>query len=155
LPKAQPNSRQCFVCGVANPIGLKLHFFETAPGEVTAECTLPEHYQGYPGVAHGGIVAAMLDEVSGRVFMRTGDRPRFMYTARLEVRYRRNVPVGKPIRLVGHSGKDRGRMVTASGEIYDEAGNLLAECKSLLVDVPAEAVQGLDFNALGWKVYDD
>lgn len=149
----QPNSRQCFVCGVANPVGLKLHFFETAPGEVTAECTLPEQYQGYPGVAHGGIVAAMLDEVSGRAFMRSGDKPRFMYTARLEVRYRQNVPVGKPIRVVGKRGKDRGRMATASGAIYDEAGNLLAECQSLLVDVPANSLQSLDLKAVGWKVY--
>jgi acyl-coenzyme A thioesterase PaaI-like protein len=154
MPTPQPNSRQCFVCGVANPLGLKLRFFETAPGEVTAECTLPEQYQGYPGVAHGGIVAAMLDEVCGRVYMRSGDMPRFMYTARLEVRYRRNVPVGKPVRLVGHRGKDRGRMATASGVIYDESGNLLAECQSLLVDVPADSLQGMDLGAVGWKVYD-
>jgi uncharacterized protein (TIGR00369 family) len=154
LPAPQPNSRQCFVCGVANPVGLKLHFYETEPGVVTAECNLPEQYQGYPGVAHGGIVAAMLDEISGRSFMRSGDDPRFMFTARLEVRYRRNVPVGKPLRLVGKQGKDRGRTATAMGEIFDEANNLLAECQTLLVEVPQDALRGIDFGAGGWMVYD-
>ena len=100
----QPNSRHCFVCGIANPVGLHLRFYETAPGEVTVECTLPEQYQGYPGVVHGGIVAAMLDEVSGRSYMGNGESPRFMFTARLEVRYRKNVPVGQPLRLVGKAG---------------------------------------------------
>ena len=32
----QANSRHCFVCGVANPFGLHLHFYTTAPGEVEA-----------------------------------------------------------------------------------------------------------------------
>ena len=151
----QPNSRHCFVCGIANPVGLHLRFYETAPGEVTVECTLPEQYQGYPGVVHGGIVAAMLDEVSGRSYMGNGESPRFMFTARLEVRYRKNVPVGQPLRLVGKAGKDRGRMATASGAIYDQQGDLLAECETLLVDVPSRVLDSADLEALGWKVYDD
>jgi uncharacterized protein (TIGR00369 family) len=155
LHNPQPNSRHCFVCGVANPVGLHLRFYETAPGEVTVECTLPEQYQGYPGVAHGGIVAAMLDEVSGRSYMGNAESPRFMFTARLEVRYRKNVPVGQPLRLVGKVGKDRGRMATASGAIYDQQGDLLAECETLLVDVPSEILENADLEALGWKVYDE
>ena len=67
-PIMQPNSRHCFVCGLENNYGLKLRFKETGPGEVTADYTVPEHFQGYPGVVHGGIVTAMLDEVTGRDF---------------------------------------------------------------------------------------
>lgn len=69
MPNRQPNSRHCFVCGVENPHGLHLTFKQTAPDEVTVEYTVPEHFQGYPGVVHGGIVAAMLDEVAGRAHM--------------------------------------------------------------------------------------
>ncbi len=152
--KLQPNSRHCFVCGLENPYGLHLKFFETGPGEVTAEYTVPEQYQGYPGVVHGGIVAAMLDEVAGRVHMNS-DPPRFMYTARLELRYRKNVPVGRPLRLVGRAGKSKGRTAAATGAIYALDGELLAEAEALLVDVPANVIDAVDLEALGWRVYPD
>jgi acyl-coenzyme A thioesterase PaaI-like protein len=148
----QPNSRHCFVCGLENPYGLKLRFFETSPGEVNAECTIPENYQGYPGVVHGGIVAAMLDEAAGRVHM-GDDPPRFMYTARIEIRYRKNVPVGLPLRLIGKAGSSKRRTATATSAIYGPDGSLLAEADVLLVNVPEEAIQDVDLAALGWKVY--
>lgn len=151
----QPVSTQCFVCGVSNPVGLKLKFYQTAPREVTAECKIPEKYQGYPGIVHGGIVASILDEIAGRAFMGVGENPRFMYTAKMQVRYRRNVPVDQPIRLVGRQIKDRGRMATAEGVVYDQDGNRLAECESLLVDVPSEMLDGVDLRAMGWKVYEN
>ena len=149
----QPNSRQCFVCGVNNPFGLHLRFYETAPGEVTAETIIPPEYQGYPGVVHGGIVAAMLDETAGRAHM--GEPPRFMFTARLEIRYRKNVPVGKPIRLVGKAVGIRHRMATATSAIYDLEGNLLAEADAAMLDVPANALKAVDLESLGWRVYAD
>jgi hypothetical protein len=45
-----------------NPVGLHLHIYETAPGVVEAMYTAPEHFQGYPGVLHGGIVGALIDD---------------------------------------------------------------------------------------------
>jgi uncharacterized protein (TIGR00369 family) len=151
----QPNSTHCFVCGVKNRFGLHLNFFQATPGEVSAEITLTPEYQGYPGVAHGGIIAAMLDEAAGRSQMGEIDNPRFMYTARLEINYRKTVPVGQPIRLVGRAEKSRGRTATASSAIYNQNGQLLAEGKALLVDLPADVVAGVDLQALGWKVYAD
>jgi hypothetical protein len=67
--RKQPNSRHCFVCGLENEYGLGLRFYEIGPDEVTATVSIPEQYQGYPGVVHGGITAAMLDEVLGRAAM--------------------------------------------------------------------------------------
>lgn len=150
----QPNSKHCFVCGRENPYGLKLEFYETATGEVIVETTIPDQYQGYPGVVHGGIVAAMLDEVMGRVHM-GGDPPRFMFTARLTVRYRKNVPVGKTLRIVGRAGKSREKSALASGEIFGPDGDLLAEADAVMVNVPEGIVSQVDLEALGWKVYDD
>lgn len=150
----QASSRHCFVCGVENPFGLHLSFYEQAPGQVQANVTVPENFQGYPGVVHGGIVAAMLDEITGRSHMGI-EPPRFMYTARLEVRYRKNVPVGKPLRLIGTAGKSRGRTAAASGVIYDQEGNILAEADALLVDIPGEVIENTDLEELGWKVYED
>lgn len=155
MPKRQPNSKHCFICGMENPVGLHLVFDEIRPGEVEAQIVVEEKYQGYPGIVHGGIVAAMLDEVSGRAFMGDNQAPRFMYTARLNVRYRKHVPVRQPLRLYGRAGNDRGRTATSYAAIYNQQGEVLAECDSLLVDVPAEDYQDVDLKALGWKVYDE
>lgn len=153
MTEVQPNSLDCFVCGVSNPFGLKLKFYQTDHDEVIVNCSIPGKYQGYPGAVHGGIIAAILDEASGRVYMGNAEKPRLMYTARLTVRYRKKVPTGTPLRIVGRAGKDRGRTATAIGEIYNEAGELLAESKALLVDVPENVFDKEDLVDFGWKVY--
>lgn len=151
--KLQPNSRNCFVCGLENNYGLKLRFYETGPGEVTAEYTVPEHFQGYPGIVHGGIVTAMLDEVTGRAHI-SSEHTRFMFTAKLEIRFRKNVPVGKPLRVVGQVEKSKSRMASSTGKIYGPEGDLLAEAKALLVNLPDEEFREVDLAALGWQVYE-
>jgi acyl-coenzyme A thioesterase PaaI-like protein len=153
MKSLQPSSRHCFVCGVENPLGLHLRFYDSEPGGVAADCTLPENYQGYPGVAHGGIVAAMLDEAAGRSLMGDIASPRFMFTARLNVTYRKNVPVGQPLRLVGKAGESRGRSATAFSTIYDQAGNILAEAEVLLINVPEQVLENVDMSQLGWQIY--
>lgn len=106
----QPNSLQCFVCGIQNPYGLKLKFYQTSPDEVTVNYTVADHYQGYPGVVHGGIVASMLDEVAGRALMGADPlNPRFMFTARLDVQYREPVPIKTPLQLIGRVVKRKNR----------------------------------------------
>ncbi len=153
----QPNSRMCFICGVENPVGLHLHIYGTAPGEVEATYTAPEHFQGYPGALHGGIVGAILDELSGRALMGPDlAAPRFMFTARLEIKYRKNVPIGVPLRIIGKAGRSRSKSAEAWAGIYDTRdGELLAEANSLLINVPAEQFNTSDLDRLGWRVYPD
>ena len=160
-PVLQPNSLHCFVCGLNNPYGLKACFYQTGEHEVTAWYTIPEQYQSYPGMAHGGIVASLLDEVVGRSVMGTDPATtRLLFTARLTVKYRQHVPVGVPLRIVGRAVKDRGRIVTAWGGVFlaDEdpaTAQPLAEAESMLLAVPEEELAQMDADALGWKVYPD
>ena len=151
----QPNSRHCFVCGLENPIGLQLKMYQTAPGVIETTYTAPQHFQGYPGVLHGGIVASLLDELSGRALMGDPSEPRFMFTGKLEVKYRKNVPVGKPLKIVGKATKSRGKMAESWAGIYAENGVLLAEATALLIDVPEETLDIASLEELGWKVYPD
>ncbi|MEW5827913.1 MAG: PaaI family thioesterase [Chloroflexota bacterium] len=151
----QPNSRLCFVCGVENPVGLHLKIYLTGPGEIETSYTAPEHFQGYPGVLHGGIVAALLDEISGRALMGDPSAPRFMFTGKLEVRYRKNVPVGVPLRIVGKALKSRSKMGEGWAGIYDPDGTLLAEATALHIDVPRDTFDMSRLEELGWKVYPD
>ena len=153
--KKQPNSRMCFICGVENPVGLKLKIYEVEPGIIETTYTPPEHYQSYPGILHGGIVATILDEISGRTHMGDPTQPRFMFTAKLEVKYRKNVPIGTPLRIVGKAGKTKGRMAEAWAGIYDPDGTLLAEANSLLINIPKESISNVDYESLGWKIYPD
>ena len=149
----QANSRLCFVCGLENPVGLHLSFYETGPGEVTVDFTPSDHYQGYPGVLHGGIVASILDEAAGRAHMGIFP-PCFMFTAKLEVKFRKNIPIGKPLKIIGKAGKDRGRMAEGWSGIYTQEGELLAEANVLLVDVP-NPPDPSELEESGWKVYPD
>jgi len=154
--KRQPNSRSCFICGMENPVGLHLHIYESAPGEVESSYIAPDHFQGYPGVLHGGIVAAIIDEISGRAHMGSDPLdPRFMFTAKIEVKYRRNVPIGRRLKIIGKAGRSRAKSAEAWAGIYDEETNeLLAEGSTLLIDVPAEQFDKSRLNELGWKIYD-
>ncbi len=154
--KPQPNSKMCFICGLENPVGLKLRIYETEPGVVEPAYTAPEHFQGYPGVLHGGIIATIIDEVSGRSLMGTAEQTRFMFTARIEVKYRKNVPIGRPLRIVGKALKDRGHSAEAWAGIYDvQSGELLAEGSTLLVNVPQDRMDLSGLEEMGWKVYPD
>jgi uncharacterized protein (TIGR00369 family) len=142
----------CFVCGVENSNGLKLRFFETGPGEVIAYYTVDKKFQSYPGVVHGGIVAAILDEAAGRSQMGP-DANRFMFTAQISVRYRKPVPVGMPLRILGHAQELHGHIAKASGEIYDKDSNLLAQADLILADVPPENLDQFNTSSIGWRLY--
>ena len=138
-----------------NPVGLHLHIYETAPGEVESTYIAPDQFQGYPGVLHGGITAALIDEIAGRALMGSDPMdPRFMFTAKLEVKYRKNVPIGKPLKILGKAGKSKARYAEAWAGIYDaQTGELLAEGIALLMDVPADQFDRSKLDELGWKVY--
>ncbi len=53
-----------FVCGKDNPHGLHIPF-ERIGEEVVAPCRCTEDMNGWPGIQHGGITAALLDEAAG------------------------------------------------------------------------------------------
>ncbi|MCA2002233.1 MAG: PaaI family thioesterase [Chloroflexi bacterium] len=153
----QPNSRHCFICGLENPVGLHLHIYETEPGVVETQYIAPEHFQGYPGVLHGGIVAAIIDEVSGRAQM-GGDplNPRFMFTGKLEVKYRKNVPIGKPLKIIGKAVRSKRNLAESWAGIYDaESGELLAEGVTVSINAPKDQFDLSRLEELGWKVYPD
>ena len=144
----------CLICGLENPVGLHLHMYETEPGVVETTYTAPDHFQGYPGVLHGGIVAAIIDEISGRTHMGSDPaNPRFMFTAKLEVKYRRNVPINIPLKIVGRAGKSKSKSAEAWAGIYDaETNELLAEGTTLLMNVPDGQLDMSKLSELGWAV---
>ncbi|MBG0783563.1 MAG: PaaI family thioesterase [Anaerolineaceae bacterium] len=153
MKEKQPGSKQCFVCGLENPVGLKIEFYETGPGEVQSEITFPDHYQGYPGVTHGGIIATVLDETGGRALME--DPRHFMVTAQLNVRYRKPVPTETPLLAKGWAGTRKGKVSKAHSEIQTLDGEVLAEAELILVDMPENNYDQISLEEMGWRVYPD
>ncbi|UCG24767.1 MAG: PaaI family thioesterase [Chloroflexota bacterium] len=149
--KKQPNSDYCFVCGRRNPHGLYMTFYDNGRDEVCSDYSVPDEYQSYPGIVHGGVIAAMLDEVVARVAM-IEDHHHFMMSVKLEVKYRHPVPTETPLKILGRIVRLRGRLGKAVGEIYLPDGNVAAESAMTLADVPAEMLQGVDLDALGWRI---
>jgi uncharacterized protein (TIGR00369 family) len=150
----QPNSRMCFVCGVENPAGLHLRFFDDGIDEVTCDFTVMPKHQSYPGRVHGGVIAAILDETGG-LTAAVGDHNRFFVTASLDVRYRKPVPLETPLRAVGKLRRLFGRRAQAHAEIRSLDGDVLAEAELLLIDGTLGAFDPSEADQLGWRVYDD
>lgn len=119
----------CFACGQANPIGLRLRF-EEAGDEIRAVFTPGPQYQGYAGVLHGGIVAAALDDAMANLFHRRG---RETLTAKLEIRYRREAPIGRPLVVSAKTTGERGRLFTAEATLALADGTRLAEARGTFV----------------------
>lgn len=128
--------QRCFACGPRNASGLHLHYSQSEETIVT-EFTLDERFQGFPGVAHGGILATVLDETLSRIATAEG---RWMMTARLEVRYRNVAPIGRMLRCTAHTINSRSRMLTATGNISlaDDPENVIATAEGTFLPIPPE-----------------
>jgi uncharacterized protein (TIGR00369 family) len=138
-------------------MGLKMVFQEDGDtGQVRAVLTVPESYRSYPGVVHGGIVATILDETSGRALMlHTGDNQAFFVTAKMEVRYRQAAPTGTPLVAVGWVERANESRARVKGELRLEDGTVLASCASLVVRPPETFLDRWAEEDPYWRVYSD
>jgi acyl-coenzyme A thioesterase PaaI-like protein len=119
----------CFACGPSNPIGMHLHF-ESAGGEVVAHARLAPEFQGWRGIAHGGIVMALLDEAMAHAAGYAGHRG---VTAAVSVRFRKPVPLEAPIEVRGRVTWQRSNALGVEGWITGDGGMLLARAEGTFV----------------------
>jgi len=113
-PSPQGAYHHCFGCGPAREDGLRVRCF-ASDEEVRSPILIPARFAGPPGAAHGGIVAAYLDEVLAAAALAHAGR--VYVTGELTVRYVKPTPVERP--LVG-----RGRLVRDSGKYVDLQGHI-------------------------------
>ena len=127
----------CFGCGEQNPIGLRLKFHRV-DGAVQAAFTQEKIHEGYAQMTHGGIVATLLDEAMSWAVI---DRGHLAVTARMDVQFRRPVPIGEPLIVTARVERDRKRLVEAAGELRTQAGDLLASANGVFMRVSQEQQQ--------------
>ena len=115
---------KCFGCGGANDAGMKLTFEQdNAKRKIVGRFILGETYQGGGGMAHGGIIATLLDEAMGKVCRFREVRA---VTAELTVQYLKPVKVDQEIIVEGFETDQKGRNLFLAGEIRNNAGEVLA-----------------------------
>lgn len=125
------DSGRCFACGKDNPQGLRLNVKKTAGG-VEVDCVLAEQFAGWQGIAHGGIVATILDELLAWACTNFG---RNCVTAEMTVRYRKPVRTDSPLKGFGRVTGEKGRLLFAEAKLLDESGALLAEATGKMMRV--------------------
>jgi acyl-coenzyme A thioesterase PaaI-like protein len=118
------------VAGGANPTGL---VFDTwSEGDtMVADVTLGPAFEGAPGRAHGGIVAAAFDDFTGAII---GMLEEPAFTGELTVRYVKPVPVNTPLRLRTWLDSRDGRKLHIHADAHAD-GQLVATCKAIYITV--------------------
>jgi uncharacterized protein (TIGR00369 family) len=135
----------CYGCGVRNPEGLHIEF-EVEGERVRGRFTARKSHQGFPGVAHGGIAAAVLDEAMGWAMYAAGA---WAVTARMEVRYRRPLPLDEEVVVTAAVTRNRGKRLEAEASIETTSGEILAEASGLFLRMPEDRERQLNESFLG------
>lgn len=148
-------SRECMVCGIDNPWGLRSRFYVADTGEVIALFTPEWHHQSYPQILHGGITAAVLDETIGRAIMPRADSRTFGVTVDLSVQYKRPVPYGIQLTAVGRITNQKGRIFEGSGELYLPDGSVAATARGKYLRRPLDLFTDPTFIDRDWFKPDD
>lgn len=130
-----PHSYTCFVCGERNPKGLNVRFYADEHGAMVP-LLLGEEQMGYPGIAHGGVLMSILDELMGwAATMQTGE---FSMSAEINTRFLKPVPLHTPLTARAQMTQRRGRVWYAHGEIVDEKGTVYVRAVGKYVSIGKE-----------------
>ena len=135
-------AKLCFACGEENPRGLHMHF-SVEGDRATAEFAIPDYLQGFPGQAHGGAVATMLDEAMGWAVYGQGS---WAMPGKLTWGFGDSVPLGAPLAVSGWVTRDRGRFILLQSELRTAAGVLLAEAEGMFARVRGKQAEALRRN---------
>jgi acyl-coenzyme A thioesterase PaaI-like protein len=108
-------AHNCFGCGTLNTNGLGL-VLHVELERCWTELELDRRFEGWDGIAHGGITSTILDEVMAWSLVGSDN---WGVTARLAVEFRRPVPIETRIRAEGWITHARRRVVYTAARMVD------------------------------------
>jgi acyl-coenzyme A thioesterase PaaI-like protein len=126
------DNQNCFVCGKDNPVGLKVEF-DLDPAAKTIRgkyIPRPEH-QGYEGIIHGGIIAALLDEAMVKLAWRLGIPA---VSAELTTKFRAPAAPGDDLAVTARITSEHGRLIEAEAKV-ERGPVVVGEAKGKLLKV--------------------
>jgi len=158
----QPNSHNCFICGLRNDASVRVAFYDTASDEgqpeVLAKFVGRSIHQGYPGRMHGGVATGILDEVIGRAIncaQQEGDPTLWGVAVELCTKFHKPVPLDIELTARGRITGLRRRLFEGTGEIYLPDGTVAVSSEAKYIKLDLEAISEVDPQELGWRVYPD
>ncbi len=129
--RLNPKTAHCFVCGPENTTGMHVPFVPDGENGSRAEYTARAEHCGWPGLLHGGVTFALMDEALAWSLYFQG---LFGVTARVETRFRQPIPAGTKLIIRAWTTERRRRLVDARAEMrMDHAdGALVAEAEATM-----------------------
>lgn len=121
---------ECFVSGEQNPMGVAVDVRRDGD-EMVAEVELGAAFEGAPGRSHGGIVAAIFDDILGYLLTMVG-QPGF--TGELTVRFLAATPIRQPLQFRARITGRSGRKIATEAEAYAD-GAIVARAHATFVQV--------------------
>ena len=115
VPRFEVAPHHCFACGTLNSGGMGL-ILHVEPRRCWTELALEQRFEGWDGIAHGGILCTILDEVMAWALVAEDN---WGLTARLSVEFKKPVEIGRPIRAEGWITRSRRRLVDTAARIVD------------------------------------
>jgi acyl-coenzyme A thioesterase PaaI-like protein len=103
------------LAGLANPLAPPMNIRKEEDTRLVATLVFSSAFEGGPGLAHGGYVAAAFDELLGLTQSLTGEAG---MTGRLKVRYRSPCPLNAELRMEGRVHQREGRKIVARGTMH-------------------------------------
>ena len=115
-------------------------------GGVVAAATLGAAYEGPPGYVHGGMSSLLMDQLLGSAAIAAG---LWGMTVRLELDYRRPVPLSTPLALQARVTEAAGRKCVVTGTIATAAApdRTLVEARGVFV-MPRQELHADYFGAI-------
>ncbi len=130
------NGSNCFVCGKHNPQGMQIEF-RLDGDKCVAEYTPPEHFCGFDGVTHGGILFSLLDDVMANWLYLRGESA---YTGKCEIRYREPAATGVNYLLEAEQLSRKGRVAQMAGRIlHPDDRRVIAEAQATFMVIGSRA----------------
>lgn len=133
----------CFGCSPENPLGLKMEFFEDG-NDIISYWRPQEHYQGWVGVLHGGIISTLIDETAGWVVTRKLQTAGV--TSRLNLHYLKPVKVDDSQLTVRARIKEQKRnLVFIDCTLEDSHGEICVEAEAVYYAYGEEKAHEMGF----------
>ena len=137
----QRNSKDCVICGMENPLGVKALFYNLLDNSVASIFTFKKEHQSYPERTHGGMITALLDELMGRTLWAT-QPTLYGVTTSLSITFRRPVPFGQKLKARAYITFEGKMGFSAKGELYTMDNLLLAEGTAKYLKLSPETAFG-------------
>ena len=143
--KKQVPTPYSITCGPENPASMGCEFFELEDGEIATFFTAKKVHEGQLNIVHGGLTAAVLDELMGRAVltyhrnMSEGsgleEQVSRYVTAEMTTKYKKPISIGQKIYGYGRVYNKEGRRGYASSELINESGEIVASAEAVFVEI--------------------